>query len=156
MINLQEVAVSLLEMAARSTNPRLSRKLLSGLQVLIPPASAWDNSTLSPELNKLLGELAIEDSDVGDQAARLVGHLHSRPAVNFILNKADDDRLIPALLEIQQSAGTPAVFCAGEYPPKSDFGMDHPKVNDSASPVVWCLYAGPGRVPLWELALRCI
>ncbi|MBC7877386.1 MAG: protein kinase [Anaerolineales bacterium] len=100
-----KIVVSLLEMAARSTNPRLSGKLLSGLQVLIPSKSTWDDSTLSPELNKLLGELAIEDSVVGDQAARLVGYLHSTSAVNFILNKAEKDRLIPVLLEIQQSAG---------------------------------------------------
>jgi hypothetical protein len=92
-------------MAVKSTNPRLSRKLLSGLQVLIPSRSAWDDFTMSPELNILLGELAVEDSDVGDQAARLVGHLRSKSAVNFILKKADNDRLIPVLLEIQQSAG---------------------------------------------------
>ncbi len=108
------MAVSLLEMAAKSANPTLSRKLLSGLQVLIPSTSAWDNSTLSPELNKLLGELAVEDSDMGDQAARLIGHLHSKPAVNFILNKADKSRLIPALLEIQQSVGHLPAFVPGD------------------------------------------
>ena len=100
-----KMVVSLLEMAVKSTNPRLSRKLLSGLQVLIPSRSAWDDFTMSPELNILLGELAVEDSDVGDQAARLIGHLRSKSAVNFILKNADNDRLIPVLLEIQQSAG---------------------------------------------------
>ena len=100
-----KVTASLLEIAARSRNRTLARKLLSGLQILIPAGSAWGNSILSPELNKILGELAVEDSDVGDQAARLVGHLHSQPAVNYILNKADKDRLIPVLLEIQHSAG---------------------------------------------------
>lgn len=108
------MAAALLEMAARSTNPTLSRKLLSGLQALIPSSSAWENSTLSPELNKLLGELAVEDSDVGDQAARLVGYLHSRSAVNFILNKADKSRLIPALSEVQYSAGHLPVFVPGD------------------------------------------
>lgn len=100
-----KVTASLLGIAARSRNRTLARKLLSGLQILIPSGPAWGNSTLSPELNKILGELAVEDSDVGDQAARLVGHLHSQPAVNYILNKADKDRLIPVLLEIQHSAG---------------------------------------------------
>ena len=109
----EKVTASLLEIASRSANPTLSHKLLSGLQVLIPSGSAWGNSTLSPVLNKLLGVLAVEDSDVGDQAARLVGHLHSQPAVNFILNKADKDRLIPALLEIQQSAGRLPAFVPG-------------------------------------------
>lgn len=108
-----KVTTSLLEIAARSTNPTLSHKLLSGLQALIPSLSAWGDSILSLELNKLLGELALEDSDVGDQAAQLIGHLHSRPAVNFILKKADNTRLIPALLEIQQSAGYLPAFVPG-------------------------------------------
>ena len=108
-----KVAVSVLELVARSTNRRLSRKLLSGLQVLLPPAFAWGNSTLSPELNNLLGELALEDSDVGDQAARLAGQLHSQSVVKYILKKADKNRLIPALLEIQQSAGSLPAFVPG-------------------------------------------
>jgi serine/threonine protein kinase len=108
-----KVAASVLELAARSTNRRLSRKLLSGLRVLLPPASTWGNSTLSPELDNLLGELAIEDSDVGDQAARLVGQLHSQSVVKYILKEADEDRLIPALLEIQQSAGSLPAFVPG-------------------------------------------
>jgi serine/threonine protein kinase len=108
-----KVVASVLELAARSTNPRLSRKLLSGLRVLLPPAIAWGNSTLSSELNNLLGELAIEDSDVGDQAARLAGQLHSQSVVKYILKKADKNRLIPALLEIQQSAGNLPAFVPG-------------------------------------------
>ncbi len=105
-----KVAASLLEMAVKSTDPALSLILLSGLQALIPPGSAWGDSILSSELNTLLGNLALEDSDVGDQAARLAGHLYSQPAVNFILTNADKDRLIPALLEIQHSAGRLPVF----------------------------------------------
>jgi serine/threonine protein kinase len=108
-----KVAASVLELVARSTNRRLSRKLLSGLQVLLPPTFAWGNSTLSPELNNLLGELALEDSDVGDQAARLAGQLHSQPVVKYILKEADENRLIPALLEIQQSAGSLPAFVPG-------------------------------------------
>jgi serine/threonine protein kinase len=100
-----KVGIPLLEMAARSKNPALAEKLLAGLQLLIPPGSAWGSPSLSPELNNLLGDLAVEDSDVGDQAARLIGHLQSPSAVKIILNKAGGDRLIPILLEIQQSAG---------------------------------------------------
>ena len=107
------LAASLVEMAVNSTNPTLSQKLLSGLQKLIPAASAWGNSSVGAEVNKRLGELAVEDSDVGDQAARLAGHLRSQPAVNFILNKADKSRLIPAMLEIQHSAGQLPSFVPG-------------------------------------------
>lgn len=101
-----KVAASVLELVARSTNRRLSRKLLSGLRVLLPPTFAWGTSTLSPELNNLLGELAIEDSDLGDQVARLVGQLHAQSVVKYILQNADKNRMTPALLEIQQSAGS--------------------------------------------------
>ncbi|MBI5953095.1 MAG: protein kinase [Chloroflexi bacterium] len=101
-----KVAVSLLEMAAKSKNRTLSRRLLSGLQAIAPTASAWGSSQLNPEVNTLLGELAIEDSDLGDQAAQVTGRLHSQPTVDFILKRAGKDRLLPALLEIQQSAGS--------------------------------------------------
>jgi serine/threonine protein kinase len=109
----EKVAVSLLEMAARSKNRTWSRRLLSGLQAIIPSGSAWGNSKLNSELNGLLGELAVEDSDLGDQAARVVGLLHSHPAVKIILKNADKNRLIPALLEIQQSAGNLPAFVPG-------------------------------------------
>lgn len=64
-------------------------------------------------MNHLLGELALEDSDVGDQAARLAGQLHSQSVVKYILKEADEYRLIPALLEIQQSAGSLPSFVPG-------------------------------------------
>ncbi len=108
-----KVAASVLELVARSRNRRLSRKLLLGLRVLLPPAFAWGNSTLSPELNNLLGELALEDSELGDQVARLAGQLHSQSVVKYILKKADKNRLIPALLEIQESAGSLPAFVPG-------------------------------------------
>ncbi len=108
-----KIAASLLEMAANSTNPTLSRKLLSGLQVLIPSTTLWNNSTLLPEQDKLLGTLALEDSELGDQAARLIGHLHSEPAVNFVLDNTDQGRLIAVLLEIQQAAGSLPAFVPG-------------------------------------------
>jgi serine/threonine protein kinase len=108
------VISSLLKMAAISKNPELSRKLLSGLQVIIPSGLAWGNSILDSELHKLFGELAIEDSDLGDQAAQVVGHLRSQSAVNFILKNANKNRLIPALLEVQQSAGNLPSFVPGK------------------------------------------
>lgn len=107
------VATSILEMAARSDNPALSGKLIRGLQVLIPPATEWNDSVFLAEQHKLLGELALEDSEVGDEAARLVGHVRSRPAVKFILEHADRERLIPVLLEIQKFTGSLPAFVRG-------------------------------------------
>ncbi len=99
-----KITSSFLEMAARSTNPTLSGKLLSGLRLLIPPAAMWNDSTLLPTQSKLLGELALEDSELGDQAAQLIGHLRSLSAVDFLLGHADQSRLSPALLEVRESA----------------------------------------------------
>jgi serine/threonine protein kinase len=104
---------SLLEMAARSTNPALSAKLLEGLQVLIPPRTEWGTSVLPVEQDTLLAGMAMEDSDLGDQAAGLIGHLHSAPAVQVMLNHAGRDRLTSALLEVQQSAGSLPAFVRG-------------------------------------------
>ena len=108
-----KIAAALLQVAVHSTDPALSRKMLSGLQALIPPTSAWKNAKPQPEQDKSLGALALEDSDAGDQAARLIGHIRSQPAVDFILKNADKDRLIPALLEIQRSAGSLPAFLPG-------------------------------------------
>ncbi len=101
-----QIASSFLEMAARSTNPALSRQLLAGLKILIPPATRWNDSNLPQEQNKLLGKLAMEDSDLGDEAACLIGHLHSTPAVDFLLQNASPNRLVPALLDVRDAAGT--------------------------------------------------
>ena len=109
-----KIIASLLEMAARSRNRAFAQKFLSTLRILIPSGSAWNNSSLNPELNKLLGELALEDSDAGDQAAYLAGHLRSQPVVNFILKRADRRRLVPALLEVQHAAGRLPAFVPGE------------------------------------------
>jgi serine/threonine protein kinase len=109
-----QVTASLLDVASRSTvAPASSHKLLAGLQTLVPLASAWGNSTLSSELTKTLGTLAVEDSDVGDQAARLAGHLRSTPTVNLILKNVAPDRMIPTLLEVQHSAGYLPTFIPG-------------------------------------------
>jgi len=102
----EKIAASFLEMAARSKNPALTGKLLSGLRFLSSPVTAWNDTALLPAQSKLLGELALEESDMGDQAARLIGHLRSMHAVDFLLQHAAQSRLVPALLEAQQSAGS--------------------------------------------------
>jgi hypothetical protein len=50
--------------------------------------------------------LALEDSDVGDTAAELIGHLRSSSAVQAILDHKDDERKIAVLLLIQKTAGS--------------------------------------------------
>jgi serine/threonine protein kinase len=100
----EKIVSSFLEMAARSTNPVLAGKLLSGLRHLIPPAPAWNDDTLLPAQSRLLGELALKDSALGDQAAYLIGHLRSVQTVDFLLQHAGQSRLVPALLDVQEAA----------------------------------------------------
>lgn len=100
---------SFLEMAGRSANPTLAGRLLAGVRFLIPPAAVWNDSTLTPAQANLLGKLAMEDSALGDQAAQLIGHLRSRPALDFLLERAGRVRLVGALFEVRETAhGLPA------------------------------------------------
>jgi serine/threonine protein kinase len=101
-----EITTSLLEMAARTDDPLLREQLVAGLLVLIPPPDNWNDTSLDPDQTKLLAKLALEDSDFGDQAARLIGRLRSQPALKLLLEMADESRLITALLEIRQTAGS--------------------------------------------------
>ncbi|MBM3124889.1 MAG: hypothetical protein FJZ87_07405 [Chloroflexi bacterium] len=100
----------LLEMAADSKSPELAGRLIEGTQALVPAVAAWSDSGTPPGQERLLGGLAIEDSETGDRAARLIGHLRSQPAVRFILENADPGRLSGILLEIQQFAGSLPAF----------------------------------------------
>ena len=99
------VVISLLGLADRAIGQSVSRRLLAGVQVLVPSAQTWGDSLLTPGLSSLLGEMSIEDSDVGDQAARVAGHLRSASAVDHIVRHVDADRLASTLLEVQKTAG---------------------------------------------------
>jgi len=100
---------SMLEMAGRSANPTLAARLLSGIRFLMPSTTSWHDSILSPSQANLLGRLAVEDSALGDQAAQLIGHLHSQPALTALLQQAPSGRLVHALFEVRETAhGLPA------------------------------------------------
>jgi serine/threonine protein kinase len=100
---------SFLEMAGRSANPTLAGRLLAGVRFLMPPSAAWNDSALTPVQANLLGKVAMEDSALGDQAARLIGHLRSQPAIDFLLEHASPARLVGALFEVREAAhGLPA------------------------------------------------
>jgi hypothetical protein len=58
--------------------------------------------------------LALEDSEFGDATAELIGHLRPAAAVRFVLNHADDERKITALLLIQRVAGSLPAFVPGD------------------------------------------
>jgi hypothetical protein len=76
------------------------------LRKLTPPNSTWQNSSLTEDQEKSLISMALQDTPTGDQAARLIGHWRMKPAVEALIQAADRDRRIPALLEIQGQSGS--------------------------------------------------
>jgi serine/threonine protein kinase len=101
----ESTATTLLELASVTTDDRLRSRIISGLQVLLPSPGIWAASQPSIQQTGLLAQMALEDSEFGDQSARLIGHLRSLPALEAVLQRADPGRRIPVLLEIRRAAG---------------------------------------------------
>ncbi len=102
----QSLTASLLEIAGKTRDPWLRQECLNTLIVLIPVEKKWRNIALSPEQDNALAELAIEDSDLGNEAARLIGHVRSLTATQRILQNTNRTRRNVALQMIQQAAGS--------------------------------------------------
>jgi serine/threonine protein kinase len=109
----EKIKTSILEMAVTSKDPLLRGQLIAALRTLIPAPREWNNSSLTPHQNELLGELALEDSEIGDEASKLIGHLRSQPAIQTILKSVDGERRFNSLLMIQQVAGSLPSFVPG-------------------------------------------
>ena len=102
----KSLATSLLVIGIQSNDASLRQKIFAGIRILLRPGNAWKDPPLEPNLIKRLGELALEDSEFGDAAAELIGHLRSPSAVEVVLNYAHEGRKIDALLMIQRVAGS--------------------------------------------------
>ena len=106
---------SLLEFGTKSVNENFREQVFRGLRELTRPGTRWDDKTMSLGSNHLryLGELALDDSEAGDAAAELIGHLRSTSAVRVITDYHDEDRKVAALLLIQQTAGSLPAYLRG-------------------------------------------
>ena len=106
----EELLKSLLEASARTDNETLRQQILQGIRSLARPGKSWGNDALSLDQNqvKRLGILALEDSEAGDAAAELIGHLRVAPAVQVVAHQRNrsEERRVAALLLIQQAAGS--------------------------------------------------
>jgi serine/threonine protein kinase len=102
----KSLGTSLLAIGTQTNDPILRQKILAGLRILLRPGNAWKDPPVDPNQIKRLGELALEDSEFGDTAAELIGHLRSPSAVKVVLKHSDEGRKIDALLLIQQIAGS--------------------------------------------------
>lgn len=110
-----EITTALLETGINTDNAFLRREIFEGLQMLTPPRDSWRGSaTLSADQSKRLGEFALEDSELGDTSAELIGHLRSAPAVRVVLNQATSERKIAALLLVQRVAGRLPAMVPGD------------------------------------------
>jgi serine/threonine protein kinase len=109
----KSLAASLLAIGTKTNDVILRYKILAGMRSLLRPGSAWNDPPLNPDRLKRLGELALEDSEAGDTAAELIGHLRSPSAVKVVLNHLDEGRKIDVLLLIQRVAGSLPSFVPG-------------------------------------------
>ena len=102
----KSLGVSLLAIGTQTSDAILRQKIFAGLRILLKPGSEWKDPQLDPSLIKRLGTLALEDSEFGDTAAELIGHIRALSAVQVILKHSHEGRKIDALLLIQHVAGT--------------------------------------------------
>jgi serine/threonine protein kinase len=110
----EEITTGLLETGIKTDNAFLRREIFDGLRMLTEPQDAWgEGSVLSSDQAKRLSMFALEDSDFGDTAAGLIGHLRSASALRGVMRSSDEDRKIAALLLIQMTAGSLPSFVPG-------------------------------------------
>jgi serine/threonine protein kinase len=111
----ENMTTGLLETGIKTDNAFLRREIFDGLRALTQPKSAWGSpSPLDADQAKRLGGFALEDSEFGDTAAELIGHLRSASAVRVLLNQPDEERKIAALLLVQRAAGSLPAFVPGD------------------------------------------
>jgi hypothetical protein len=107
----ENITTGLLEAGVKTDNAFLRREIFDGLRSLTQPKSAWGGTTtIRPDQAQRLGAYALEDSEFGDAAAELIGHLRSANAVRVLLKSASEERKIAALLVIQRAAGSLPTF----------------------------------------------
>jgi len=107
----ESMTVALLEAGIKSENAFFSREIFEGIRTLTPSKNIWDGSSLlDPDQSKRLGMFALEDSEFGDKAAELIGHLRSGSAVRVVLKHSDESRKIDVLLMVQRVAGSLPAF----------------------------------------------
>ncbi len=106
----ESITTTLLETGIKTDNAFLRREIFDGLRTLTQPRHAWGDTSLNPEQTQRLGWFALEDSEFGDTAAELIGHLRSAAAVKNVLRQADEERKIAILLLIQRASGNLPAF----------------------------------------------
>jgi hypothetical protein len=95
-----------LEVAQKATDPWLRQESLETLMALNPSSNTWRQVAISPEQDQILADLAMHNSNEGNEAARLIGHLRSITATQKLYREAGRERRGLVLPTIQQEAGS--------------------------------------------------
>lgn len=80
--------------------------LLMLLRKILPPAKKWQKIVFSQQEDAVLAYQALEDSETGDEAAQLIGHLRSEKALETVFKASAPGRRLPALLQTLQTTGS--------------------------------------------------
>lgn len=107
------IVTSLLDIGTNSDNIYLRQRIFHGICNFTEPGNGWNQTSYNTNQMNLLGEQALEDSEAGDAAAELIGHLRSTSAIQVILDHPDDDKKYSTLILIQQTAGSLPSFVEG-------------------------------------------
>ena len=102
----KSLGTTLLRIGTQTNDAVLRQKILVGLRLLLRPGTVWKDPPVDPNQIQRLGELALADSEFGDTAAELIGHLRAPSAVQVVLSNAHEGRKIDALLLIERVAGS--------------------------------------------------
>jgi len=110
----EQMTQSLLKTAISVHDPLLQAQILKVLELLTPKASTWRPSVFVGHQDRHLAFLASDDSEIGEDAAHLIGHLRSSRAVETFMQTTEADKQLPVLLAIQETAGSlPSSIQAG-------------------------------------------
>ena len=104
----QKLIPPLLEQFEQGGAPEVTAKALVLLDTLMSPADEWQAYALSVETDQKLAQLSLTDEIFSREAARLIGKLKSRSAVNWILGETktlQSEYAYQALAIIRETAG---------------------------------------------------
>jgi hypothetical protein len=97
---------ALLKTAIGAPDAETRGGILETLERLTPRANRWIVKSENPLYDDGLAILALDDSEQGDQAARLLGRAHSEEGTLAVYREAQKERVLPALMTIQETAGS--------------------------------------------------
>ena len=102
-----EIVGRLVELTIHAESWALRQDALTLLTQHIPPASQWQSVVLSESEDEKLAQLALRDAGQSRQAIRLLAHMKSEHAVQYLLAAdAAEKTQVQILKEIQQTVGS--------------------------------------------------